>query len=422
MMNYFKIDQRIIKASDQALEICKDSFKEIERVTEHNQTRMLSAFIKNRVSESHFAPSTGYGYGDRGREVLDKVAADVFGAEDALVRHNFVSGTHALSVAMFGVLRPGDNILCVTGLPYDTLHGVLGINKNSAGSLREFGVGFEYIGLMPDGQIDIEAMRQKLARDTYKMLYIQRSRGYTLRPSVFVNEIGQAALAAKAIDEKIIVMVDNCYGEFVEMTEPTQCGADLIAGSLIKNPGGGIASTGGYIAGKAGLVEQCACRLTIPGAGREIGCTHSLNRELFMGFFNAPHVTGQALKTAAFASGLFSALGYGVSPKAEAPRTDIITCVVLKNQQAVIAFCRGIQSGAPVDSFVQPEPWDMPGYDNKVIMAAGAFTMGASIELSADAPLRPPYAVWLQGGINFHSAKTGILLGAQAMLENGFLF
>jgi len=420
-MNFFEIDLKILKASDRALEICEENFRQIERVTEFNQNKMLKAFIENQVSESHFAPSTGYGYGDRGREVLDRVAADVFEAEDALVRHNFVSGTHALSVALFGVLRPGDKILCVTGLPYDTLHGVLGINRKSTGSLKEFGVGFEYIPLCPDGSIDLITMQQKLARNTYKMLYIQRSRGYTLRPSAFVSEIGLAALAAKAIDEKIIVMVDNCYGEFVETDEPTQHGADLIAGSLIKNPGGGIASTGGYIAGKAEFVEQCAYRLTIPGAGREIGCTHSLNRELFMGFFNAPHVTGEALKTAVFASGLFSELGYETSPKAEEPRTDIITSVILNNEQAVTAFCHGIQSGAPVDSFVRPEPWDMPGYDNQVIMAAGAFTMGASIELSADAPLRPPYAVWLQGGLNFHSAKMGILLGAQAMMGKGLL-
>lgn len=417
---YFKIDPKIQQAAQKAMQDLAPVFARIEETTEFNQQKMMAAFQKAMVSESHFAASTGYGYGDRGRDALDEVYAAALGAEDALVRHNFVSGTHALTVALFGVLRPGDTMVSVTGVPYDTLQGVLGITGDGNGSLQEFGIHYEQIDLKEDGTPDYDAI-QKGLRPGIKMVYLQRSRGYQLRPSLFVEDIGKIAKLAKEACPGCIVMVDNCYGEFVQTEEPVSHGADLMAGSLIKNPGGGIAPTGGYIAGRRDLVESCAYRLTTPGTGREIGATLGNNRELFMGAFHAPHVTGEALKTAAFTAGLFEQFGYGVTPAPKEPRADIIQALLLRDKAALVAFCQGIQKGAPVDSFVVPEPWDMPGYDCPVIMAAGAFTLGASIELSADAPLREPYAVWMQGGLNFHSGKLGAMLAAQSMLENGIL-
>ena len=416
---YFHIDPAIERAADRALSEAQEAFSRIDANTDYNQQKMLAAFLKNRVSESHFAASTGYGYDDRGRETLDRVFADALGAEDALVRHNFVSGTHALTVALFGVLRPGDTMLSVTGTPYDTLQGVIGRGKDGtliddafepgvcSGSLKEFGIHYREVALRGNPQV--------------RMVYLQRSRGYSLRPSLFVEQIAEIAALAHKLAPSCIVMVDNCYGEFVEREEPVSRGADLMAGSLIKNPGGGVAPTGGYIAGRRDLVEQCAYRLTTPGLGREVGCTLGNNRELFMGAFHAPHVTGEALKTAVFAAALFSQFGYDVTPRWDEPRADIIQTVLLRNEQALVAFCQGMQKGAPVDSFVTPEPWDMPGYDSQVIMAAGAFTLGASIELSADAPLRAPWAAWMQGGLNFHSGRLGVMLGAQSMLERGLL-
>ena len=416
----FFIEEKIKNAAKSAMDKCKNQFVKIDEIIEYNQQKMLKAFIDSGVSESHFQCSTGYGYGDRGRDVLDEVYAKAFGAEDAIVRHNFVSGTHALTVALFGVLRPGDTMLSVTGIPYDTLRGVIGINGDSSGSLKEFGINYQQVELNSDGTIDYKAI-EKAINPTLKMVYIQRSRGYTLRPSLFVSDIEKIVKIAKKKAPNCIVMLDNCYGEFVEKEEPITYGVDLMAGSLIKNPGGGIAPTGGYIAGIKDLVEMCSYRLTTPGTGREIGATLGQNRELFMGAFNAPHVTGEALKTAVFTSALFEELGYEVTPKCDEPRADIIQVVKLKNSESLIAFCQGIQKGAPVDSFVTPEPWDMPGYDSKVIMAAGAFTLGASIELSADAPLREPFAAWMQGGLNFHSGKLGAMLAAQSMYEKGLL-
>lgn len=417
---YFKIDPKIQHAAQQTMQDLAPAFARIEETTEYNQQKMMAAFQKAMVSESHFAASTGYGYGDRGRDVLDQVYAEALGAEDALVRYNFVSGTHALTVALFGVLRPGDTMVSVTGLPYDTLQGVLGITGDGNGSLKEFGIRYEQIDLKQDGTPDYDAIRDGL-HPGIKMVYLQRSRGYQLRPSLFVEDIETIAKIAKEKCPDCIVMVDNCYGEFVQTDEPVSRGADLMAGSLIKNPGGGIAPTGGYIAGRKDLVESCAYRLTTPGTGREIGATLGHNRELFLGAFHAPHVTGEALKTAAFTAGLFERFGYGVTPAPKEPRADIIQALLLQNEAALVAFCQGIQKGAPVDSFVVPEPWDMPGYDCPVIMAAGAFTLGASIELSADAPLREPYAVWMQGGVHFHSGKLGAMLAAQSMLEKGIL-
>ena len=420
MQSFFNIDERLMALANKAEAKCADVFKEIDKISEYNQCKVLSCFINEGISEAHLLGSTGYGYGDRGRDTLEQLFARAMGAEDSLIRHNFVSGTHTLSVALFGILRPNDKMLCLTGRPYDTLIGVLGIDGESDGSLKDFGVIYDEVPLK-DGRPDTEAIAQKLKSDNYKLAYIQRSRGYSLRPSLTVEEIGRLCNLVKEISPNTYVMVDNCYGEFTERREPTEVGADIIAGSLIKNPGGGIAPTGGYIAGKKKLIEKCAYRLTCPGVGREVGCTLGHSRELYMGFFSAPTVVGSALRAAVFSACLFEELGFAVTPKYDEKRGDIIEAITLGDEEKLIAFCQGMQKGAPIDSFVVPEPWDMPGYDSKVIMAAGAFTLGSSIELSADAPLREPYAAWMQGGINYPSAKAGILLAAQSMLEKGLL-
>lgn len=420
-MSFFKFDEKLLALGEQAKDECVNEFRRIDDIARYNQQKVLSAFIKNGVSESHLGVSTGYGYDDRGRDTLERVFADCMGAEDSLIRHNFVSGTHTLTVALFGLLRPNDRMLCLTGRPYDTLIGVLGIDGHSDGSLADYGVKYNQIELTSDGYPDIEAIKKELAANKYTVAYIQRSRGYSLRPSLSVNDIKKLCDAVKEVSPDTYIMVDNCYGEFVEKNEPLQVGADLIAGSLIKNPGGGIAPTGGYIAGRADLVEKCAYRLTAPGVGREVGASLGHSRELYMGLFSAPHVVGEAVKTAVFAAKLFENAGYAVTPKANDIRADIIQSILLGNSEALVAFCQGLQAGSPVDSFAVPYPAPMPGYDNDVIMAAGAFTLGASIELSADAPLREPYAVWLQGGLNFHSGEIGVLSAAQCMLEKGIL-
>lgn len=419
---FFHIDPALQTLSDRALQRARESFSQIDAVTEYNQQKVLAAFIERRVSESHFAPTTGYGYGDRGREVLDAVFAQAMGAKDALVRHSIVSGTHAITLALFGVLRPGDTLLAATGTPYDTLLGVIGAGAPSDGSLRDWGVGYREVPLLPDGTPDLRGIVRALEENpAIRVVHIQRSRGYSPRPSLSVRAIGELIEAVRSRRPDAVVFVDNCYGEFVEREEPTAVGADLMAGSLIKNPGGGIAENGGYLCGRADLIEQCAHRMTTPGLGREVGASLGHNRSLFLGLFHAPHVVGEALKTAVYAASLFQLLGFEVSPLPDEPRADIIEVVKLGNPDALVAFCQGMQRGAPIDAFVVPEPWDMPGYDEPVIMAAGAFTAGASIELSADAPLRPPYAAYMQGGLNFHSGKMGVLLAAQAMLEQGAL-
>ncbi len=420
MYSYFDIDEKLLKLSEKAEDLAKPYFKAVEEIQRYNQQKMQAAFMNANVSESHFVGSTGYGYDDAGRDTLDKVFAYALGAEDALVRHNFVSGTHTLTVALFGVLRPGDKMLCVTGTPYDTILGVIGLTGSGMGSLKEWGVKYDQVDLLEDGSADLKGIEEK-ADDSYKMIYIQRSRGYSLRPSLRIDDIEKIIAVARKKAPNAIIFVDNCYGEYVEKTEPVSVGADLMAGSLIKNAGGGIAPTGGYIAGRHDLVEMCAYRLTTPGTGREIGCTLNNNRELFMGAFHAPNVAGEAVKTAIFASSLFTLLGYDVTPRFDEPRGDIIQAIKLKEREALISFCRGVQKGAPVDSFVTPIPAPMPGYDDDVIMAAGAFTLGASIELSADAPLREPYAVWLQGGLNYNSGNLGIILAAQQMLDSGII-
>ena len=414
----FNVSKKIKDLSQKAMILCENEFKKIDEQTEYNQQKVLKAFVDNKVSETHFFGSTGYGYGDAGRDVLDKVLAQIFAAEDALVRHNFVSGTHALAVALFGILRPGDTILNITGQPYDTLQEVIGVNgsKKDFGSLRNFGINYKEISLTEKGLVNFKELEKTITQNI-KLVYMQRSRGYTMRPALSINIIKKATQIIKKIVPQCIILLDNCYGEFVGCEEPLLNGVDLIAGSLIKNPGGGIAPTGGYIAGRKDLIEKCSYRLTTPGTGREVGATLGLNRELFMGLFNAPHVVGEALKSAVFSAALFELLGYRVTPKYNEPRSDIIQVLKLENQEDLILFCQNIQAASPIDSFVKPEPWDMPGYENQIIMAAGTFTLGASIELSADGPLREPYAVFLQGGINFYSAKIAIMSAADKLIN-----
>ncbi len=417
---YFAIDERIERLAEEAEALCAPVFAKIDETARHNAAKVLRAFADQRVSEPCFGISTGYGYGDLGRDVLDAVWAQVLGAEDALVRHNFVSGTHALTVALFGVLRTGDRMVAVTGKPYDTIEPVIGISgRDGDGSLKDFGVIYEQVDLKPDGSPDFEQIEQQVRGA--KIAYIQRSRGYSLREAFTIGTIGEICKAVRRGNPDAIIMVDNCYGEFVDTREPLEVGADVIIGSMIKNAGGGIARTGGYIAGRRDLVELCAYRLTCVGLGKEVGCTLGMNRELFQGLFLAPDIVANALKTAVFASQLFTMLGFECSPSADAERGDIVTAVKLQSADNLCAFCTGIQKGSPVDAYVTPEPWDMPGYTDQVIMAAGAFTNGASIELSADGPLREPFAAWMQGGISYNSGRISVMLAAQEMLEKGLI-
>lgn len=416
--NIFNIDAGLLELAEQAEKECAEQFAEIDRICEINSQKVLKAFADNHVSEVSLKGTTGYGYSDEGRDKLDKVFAQALGGEDAVVRHTFVNGTHTLSTMLFAILRPGDTLLSCTGDVYDTLESVIGIGadyKKGDGSLKDFGINFDKVPLLNNQVPDYEKIAEKAK--TAKVAYIQRSRGYSLRPSLNVEIIGKIAQTAKSANPDIIVMVDNCYGEFVEEKEPVAVGADLMAGSLIKNLGGGIASTGGYICGKRELIEKCADRLACVGTGKEVGCTLGQNREMLLGFFLSPSVVANAVKSSVFACSLMNKMGYKTTPAVGEKRTDIIASIELKTPENVVAFCQGIQAGSPVDSFVTPEAWDMPGYESQVIMAAGTFTMGASIELSADAPMREPYAVWLQGGLTYHTAKTGILIAANKMLN-----
>ena len=418
--NVFNIDEKILNHAKQAEAECKEMFEKIDEVAEFNGQKVLKAFIDNRVSDSCLKGTTGYGYDDLGRDTLDKVYAQAFGGQDAIVRHNFVNGTHALSTALFGVLRTGDTMLAMTGKPYDTLEEVIGIRgEKGKGSLKDFGINYVQADLIDDKYPNYKKI-EELSKNV-KVAYIQRSRGYSLRPSLSIEVIEKMIKTAKKANPDVIVMVDNCYGEFVEKQEPLSVGADLIIGSLIKNPGGAIASTGGYICGRADLVEMCADRLTCVGMGKEVGCSLNQSREMFLGYFLAPQIVASALKTAVFACRFFEKLGFETLPKSDETRTDIISSILLENEENLTAFCQGIQKGSPVDSYVSPEAWDMPGYESKVIMAAGAFTMGASIELSADAPIRPPFAAWLQGGITYPTGKTGVMVAAQEMYNRGLI-
>lgn len=407
---------------DYCEKICKsleDRFKRVDEIAEINQLKVLKAMQKNKVSDIHFAASSGYGYNDLGRDTLEGVYADVFHTEAALVRPAILCGTHALTVALFGNLRPGDEVLSPVGKPYDTLDGVIGITP-TAGSLAEYGVTYSQVDLLPDFSFDYEGIKAAIG-DKTKLVTIQRSKGYAVRPTFSVKKIGELISFIKKIKPEIICMVDNCYGEFVEEFEPSDVGADMVVGSLIKNPGGGLAPIGGYIAGKEKYVGMASYRMSCPGLGKEIGASLGLNQVLFQGLFMAPTVTAGAVKGAIFAANVYESLGFDVLPDSKEDRYDIIQAVSLKSGERLKAFCEGIQAAAPVDSFVTPEPWDMPGYNDQVIMAAGAFVQGSSIELSADGPMREPYAAYFQGGLTFNHAKFGIMMSLQKIFEKGLL-
>lgn len=414
----FGIASSSIQLMEETEAALADQFDGIDEIAAFNQLKVLKAFQKHRISYAHFGETSGYGYDDLGRDALDQVYAEVFGAEDALVRHHIVSGTQAIASCLYGVLRPGDTMVSVAGRPYDTMEEVIGLRgEPDCGSLKDFGVEYQQVDLLPGGEIDYDGIQTKLRQHRCKLALIQRSRGYDWRNSLTVEQIGKMIACIKAVDSNVVCMVDNCYGEFVETREPTQVGADIIVGSLIKNAGGSLALSGGYIAGRKDLVEKISYRLTAPGLGRHTGASLGFNRNLFQGLFMAPHVVGQSIKTAVLCAGMFKRLGFEVCPAPDAVRSDIIQAIKLKTPENVIKFCQAIQKGSPIDSYVTPEPWDMPGYEEPVIMAAGAFVQGASIELSADAPICPPYIAYMQGGIVYDAAKIGILKAVDAMSE-----
>ena len=422
LLNYlreeFGISPQTVQLMEETEDKLRPQFSELEDTAAFNQLKVLKAFQRNRISYAHFGETSGYGYDDLGRDTLDQVYAEVFGAEDALVRHHIVSGTQAIASCLYGVLRPGDTMVSVVGRPYDTMEEVIGLRgEEDSGSLMDFGVQYRQVDLLPDGQPDMEAIRKMIRENPCKLALIQRSRGYDWRDSLTVEKIGEIVACIKEADSRVICMVDNCYGEFVEKKEPTEVGADLIVGSLIKNPGGSLALSGGYIAGRKDLVEKISYRLTAPGLGRHTGASLGFNRNMYQGLFMAPHIVCQSIKTAILCAGMFQQLGFAVCPEPDAPRSDIIQAVKLETPENVIRFCQAIQKGSPIDSYVTPEPWDMPGYEDPVIMAAGAFVQGASIELSADAPICPPYIAYMQGGIVYDAAKIGVLKAVDAINE-----
>ncbi|MCT4604973.1 MAG: methionine gamma-lyase family protein [Marinisporobacter sp.] len=404
-----------------ALEVEKEIeeiFKHIDEIKEYNQYKVLKVMQDAKISDMHFNWNTGYGYDDAGREAIEKVYANLFKTEDAIVRPTIVNGTHALTLCLTGIMRPNDEIVSATARPYDTLEEVIGIRGEGKGSLKEFGVTYKQVDFKPNGEVDLELLAQSITEKT-KMVYIQRSTGYSWRNALMIKDIKKIVETAKAIKPDVICMIDNCYGEFLDIIEPTEVGVDIMAGSLIKNPGGGLALTGGYIVGRKDLIELIAYRMTSPGIGKECGLTFGLTRSMFQGLFMAPKVVSEAIKGSIFCARLFEKLGYEVAPKCNENRSDIIQSIKMGNPESVIAFCQGIQAAAPVDAFVTPEPWDMPGYDSPVIMAAGAFVQGSSIELSADAPIKEPYIVYFQGGLTYEHAKYGVMKGLQAMLDKG---
>lgn len=415
----FGIKKEVIQFCNRIESEITEQFINIDHIAEHNQYKVLSAMQKNKLSDIHFAATTGYGYNDLGRDTLEQIYADVFNAEAALVRPQIISGTHALTVALFGNLKHGDELLSPAGPPYDTLQGVIGI-RETKGSLKEHGIIYKQVDLREDGGFDYDSIAKSITSRT-RLVTIQRSRGYSWRRSFSVNEIGELIAFIKNIDDKIICMVDNCYGEFVDFTEPSDAGADMVVGSLIKNPGGGLAPVGGYIAGKEEFIENASIRLTSPGLGKEVGPTLGMTPALIQGLFLAPQVVSGSLKGAVFASAIFEKLGFEVMPKPIESRSDIVQAIKMNAEKPLIAFCEGIQKGAPVDSYVTPKPWNMPGYDSPVIMAAGAFVQGSSIELSADAPVKPPYIVYLQGGLTWFHAKIGIMTALNGMYENKYI-
>ncbi len=416
LQNGEKLQRIAVEVEKQIAEI----HKEIDSKIEVNQFRVLNCFQKHRVSDSHFIPSTGYGYDDIGRDTLEKVYADVFGGEAGLVRPQIISGTHAISIALFGVLRPGDELLYITGRPYDTLEEIVGIRGSGIGSLKEFGISYDSVSLTSDGKIDYETVAQKIKPNT-KMIGIQRSKGYATRPSFTISEIKEMISFIKEIKSDTVVFVDNCYGEFVEELEPCHVGADLMAGSLIKNPGGGLAKTGGYIVGKKNWVEACSYRMTSPGIGAEAGASLYSLQEMFQGFFLAPHVVGQALKGAVFTAAMLERLGMNSSPKWNEKRTDLIQSVQFDDRDRMVAFCQAIQFASPINSHVTPYPSYMPGYEDDVIMAAGTFIQGASLELTADGPTRPPYTAYVQGGLTYSHVKIAVCIALNHLIEKGLV-
>lgn len=417
-MSLKDISPHVRSLADETCIKLADTFAHIDAISQACTEKVMDAFNEHRVSEACFAGTTGYGYDDMGRETLEKIYAQVFGAESALVRIGFVNGTHAIGTALFAACKPGDTLLSVTGLPYDTLQCTIGISGNGDGSLKFYGVDYKQVDLLDNGEPDYEEIKKAASDSKVAAVTIQRSRGYDSRRAFGINDIEKIISTVRSVNKTANIVVDNCYGEFTEVREPTEVGADLIAGSLIKNPGGGLALAGGYIAGRSDLVERAAIRMTVPGIGGECGCTLGNNRSLFQGFFMAPHTTAQALKTAAFCSGILTKLGYKTSPKPNETRHDIIQMIEFGTPDKLVKFCSGIQHGSPVDSYVTPIPWAMPGYDDEVVMAAGAFVQGSSIELSCDGPMREPYLAYMQGGLTFESGKLGVMLAVDEMLKD----
>lgn len=422
MNTYFKISKNLQQLSNETETESFNQFKEIEKIELHNSSKVLKAFLQNKVSSTSFIETTGYGYNDQGRNAIDNLFKQVFNSQDALVRSNFVSGTHTISVALFANLKPKDTVLCVTGKPYDTVQTIFGINNKNekCKNLQNLGISLKILDLLPNAQFDFNQISQIL-KQKIKLIYIQRSRGYEIRPSIKISEIEKLVKFVKKINPSTLIFVDNCYGEFVEKKEPTDVGVNLICGSLIKNPGGAIAITGGYIAGDSDLINQCAIELTAPGLGKEIGCNFNQNRNILMGLFLAPSVVASALKTSIFTRRIFSKLNFKVFPEPNSETSDIVSTIALKNKTTLLSFCKSIQKNSPIDSFVTPIPSPMPGYNSEIIMACGSFTNGSSIELSADAPIRPPYNVFLQGGLTFSSAKISILNSIQNLIDENLL-
>ena len=418
LQNKYKISAKTLELYELAIQDVQKEFQILDEIREFNQLKVLTALQEERISDTHFTNSSGYGYGDIGRDSLDKVYARIFNCESALVRPHFVNGTHAIGAALFGNLRPNDTMLSVCGTPYDTLHNIIGINiTEDIGSLKHYGVKYKQLELNNNSKVDIDLMKKTLLEDdSIKLLHIQRSTGYGWRSSLLICELEEIIKAAKSVNPKVICFVDNCYGEFIDTSEPTEVGADLVAGSLIKNIGGGIAPTGGYIAGKKEYVVQASYRLTTPGIGGECGSTFGVMRSFYQGLFLAPHIAMEAVKGAIFCARIMELAGFEVLPKYTDKRSDIIQAIKFNNKEKMINFCKGIQAGSPIDSFVECEPWDMPGYADQVIMAAGAFIQGSSIELSADAPIREPYIAYLQGGLTFDHAKIGILIALSRVI------
>ena len=414
MYNELGISEKIENLSNEVEEEIKEEFKKIENISTYNSLKVLKAFKDNNISEMHFNSTTGYGYGDIGRDTIEKVYSQIFKTEDALVRNQFISGTHALTVALFGMLRPNDTMLSITGMPYDTLCTVIGIEENKS-SLKSYGINFEQIELI-DNDFDKDKIINRVSKNDIKLIEIQRSRGYSTRDSLSIEKIENIIKEIRKVNKDVIIMVDNCYGEFVDTKEPSEVGADIMVGSLIKNLGGGIASNGAYIAGRADLIELCAERLTSPGQGKEVGPSLGANKSFLQGLYLAPNVVASALKTAVFTSRMMERLGYKPSPKYDEKRNDIVQTIEFGNPDDLIKYCQGIQMGSAIDSNSIPEPWDMPGYTDKVIMAAGAFTMGSSIELSCDAPIREPYIAYQQGGLTYEYGKLGVLIAIQNMI------